>query len=727
MNNGIRDLTSRERRVYLLLGSLLFAAISAGFSYIKPLNDIDYMFTDHIYQSLVKKNQMESNIKIISIDEKTTESYGKYSTWSRSKLASLLETLNEKNSAPDVIGVNLDLQNKKDTEGDAALVEACKKYSNICMAGTVKTENEGLATPGKIPNPIDSPNISGRNIHGTPSSSSPQPGQLAGRNITGINLPFSELCQEVPVGIINTNMNGPDGNVRSSFASVQYEETEYDNFSIAIYKLYLSKNGKKYTKPLLDQNNAFGINFAMEGAMHETYSFADVLDGKVSSSLFSNSIVLIADGDSQANFHIPGQHDAQVRETELQAQIISALLQNHTLRYATKWFLAIWYAFFSSTFFIVTSYSSKIRSLIDAAVLIILEIIACVLLNYTGYYIPLLQLIMIVILIAISNLLLRYLITKRQRRELEKVFKKYVDGQIVDEIVNNGPSAASIGVVRKDISVLFIDIRGFTSLSESLPPEQIVDILNHYLTVIANAVAKNGGTLDKFIGDAAMAVFNSPFDLEDYVYKSVCTAWDILSNAAWLNELCQKKYGREIAFGIGIHCGDAVVGNIGSPSRMDYTAIGDTVNTSSRLESSAAKGQILISREVRERLGNRIDTIFSGKYFLKGKKLPVDAYELTEIKDYTSTIEEPEDTGKMWKLPSLDELPKLGNIAEKSVEQLGNIAEKGAEQLGSIAEKSAEQLGNIAEKGVEQLGDIAAKGVEQLDRLAEQIKKGEQP
>ena len=364
----------------------------------------------------------------------------------------------------------------------------------------------------------------------------------------------------------------------------------------------------------------------------------------------------------------------QIQETQLQAQTINALLQNHTLRYAAKWFLAIWYAVFSGAFFIVTSYNSKIRSLVDSALLILLDIILCVLLNYAGFYIPLLQLILIIILIAVSNLFLSYLISKRQRRELVKAFKKYVDRKIVDDIVNNGPETASIGVVRKDISVLFIDIRGFTSLSESLPPEQIADILNNYLTVIANAVAKNGGTLDKFIGDAAMAVFNSPFDLDDYVYKSVCTDWDILSNAAWLTRLCQKKYGKEIAFGIGIHCGDAVVGNIGSPSRMDFTAIGDTVNTASRLESSAAKGQILISREIRKRLGDRIETKYSGRYALKGKKLPMDAYELKDIIDYSGMAEETAPAENKWTAASLEELKILENIAEKSTKHLGRLA-----------------------------------------------------
>ena len=155
MNKGIRELGKRERRVYLLLGSLLFGAIAAGFTYIKPLNDIDYLVSDRIYQSLIKKNQENSNIKLISIDSKTRERYGEYATWSRSRLASLLDALNSGSGAPDVIGINLDLKNEKDAPGDAALLEACRKYGNICLSGTVRTEEEKGAVPEKIPSPAD--------------------------------------------------------------------------------------------------------------------------------------------------------------------------------------------------------------------------------------------------------------------------------------------------------------------------------------------------------------------------------------------------------------------------------------------------------------------------------------------------------------------------------------------------------------------------------------------
>ena len=348
------------------------------------------------------------------------------------------------------------------------------------------------------------------------------------------------------------------------------------------------------------------------------YSFYDVICGSVDKSKFNNSIVLISDYTTSSTFSIPNYKSLKLSEIELQANVINALLHNNTIHYASRWFLALWYSIFAVIFFLVTFHSSGLGTIFYSIGIIAFQILACCMTNVWGYYIPLLRIVMLIIIIAIVNFIVSYIVIKKQQYTMEKVFKKYVDEQVVNEIKEGGFDV-SIGGTRKDIAVLFVDIRGFTPLSEKLSPENVVDILNSYLTIIANAVAANGGTLDKFIGDAAMAVFNSPSDLEDYVFRAVCTAWDILSNEENLRKECLEKYGREVEFGIGINCGDAVIGNIGSQNRMEYTAIGDTVNTTSRLEGVAEPGQILISREVAKRLGSRIDVSLLGNTALKGK------------------------------------------------------------------------------------------------------------
>lgn len=128
-----------------------------------------------------------------------------------------------------------------------------------------------------------------------------------------------------------------------------------------------------------------------------------------------------------------------------------------------------------------------------------------------------------------------------------------------------------------------------------------------------------------------MAVFNAPKDQEDYIFRAVCAAFEISKNADYLREKYEKRYGKPVTFGIGINCGDAIVGNIGSRNRLDYTAIGDTVNTASRLEASAKAGQILISQSVLDAIRDRIDTTYIGALSLKGKTKTVETYQVDRI------------------------------------------------------------------------------------------------
>ena len=151
-----------------------------------------------------------------------------------------------------------------------------------------------------------------------------------------------------------------------------------------------------------------------------------------------------------------------------------------------------------------------------------------------------------------------------------------------------------------------MDIRGFTTMSEALEPERVVEILNQYLTLTTKCVMDNHGTLDKFVGDCTMAFWNAPLPQEDYVMLACRAAAAMAEGAKPLEEMLQKEYGKTVSFGIGVHVGPAVVGNIGAPMRMDYTAIGDTVNTAARLEANAPAGKIYISRAVADALAGRI-------------------------------------------------------------------------------------------------------------------------
>ena len=205
----------------------------------------------------------------------------------------------------------------------------------------------------------------------------------------------------------------------------------------------------------------------------------------------------------------------------------------------------------------------------------------------------------------------------------------YVDPSIIKELMKEDSDSLGLGGKLCDIAVLFVDIRGFTTMSEVLTPPQVVEILNQYLSLTTDCVLKNQGTLDKFVGDCTMAIWNAPLKQDDYIMKACRAALDMVEGSKPLTEKLQKEFERTVSFGVGVHCGSAVVGNIGAEIRMDYTAIGDTVNTAARLEANAPAGKIYISRAVADALEGRIKTTSLGNEIkLKGK---ADGFEILTL------------------------------------------------------------------------------------------------
>lgn len=248
-----------------------------------------------------------------------------------------------------------------------------------------------------------------------------------------------------------------------------------------------------------------------------------------------------------------------------------------------------------------------------------------------GYIVPVLLLPIVFLMIYAVSLIRGYLTERLRRRRVVSVFKQYVAPQLVDQISRDKNYELVLGGELRQVAVLFVDIRGFTTISEQLNPKEVVEILNEYLSLTTSCILEYNGMLDKFIGDAAMAVFNAPFDLDDYIFKAVCAAWDMKTRAGVLEEKFRERFGRGVSFGIGINCGNAVVGNIGCDFRMDYTTIGDTVNTAARLENNAGAGQILISDRVYKAVKDRILVTPVGALSLKGKDEEIFVYQVDGV------------------------------------------------------------------------------------------------
>lgn len=204
---------------------------------------------------------------------------------------------------------------------------------------------------------------------------------------------------------------------------------------------------------------------------------------------------------------------------------------------------------------------------------------------------------------------------------------RYLSPQIVDQIIKNDVKV-DLGGDRKEVTVLFSDIRNFTSISESLNPDQLVQFLNEYFTEMARVIFKNQGSLDKYIGDAIIAVFGSLIPLENPAEAAVKTSVEMMREMGRLNEKWKNQYGFNMEMGIGLNTGAVFLGNIGSPDRMEFTVIGDPVNIASRLSGLAKGHQILITRATRERLGAEVKINQLPLTRVKGKIEEVDVYEV---------------------------------------------------------------------------------------------------
>jgi adenylate cyclase len=183
---------------------------------------------------------------------------------------------------------------------------------------------------------------------------------------------------------------------------------------------------------------------------------------------------------------------------------------------------------------------------------------------------------------------------QREAKAREK-YERFLPQQLVDDVMLDPNKEIAPGGVRQTVTVLFADLRGFTTLAEATTPEAVVDLLNRCFTVMSEVIFRHGGTLDKYIGDGVMALFGAPYATERDAVKAVRAAIDIQRAVVGLNAERRAAGLREIGVGIGINTGSAIVGFIGSDTRLDYTAIGDTVNTAARLEHLAQAGQIIIS------------------------------------------------------------------------------------------------------------------------------------
>jgi adenylate cyclase len=238
---------------------------------------------------------------------------------------------------------------------------------------------------------------------------------------------------------------------------------------------------------------------------------------------------------------------------------------------------------------------------------------------------------MVIVYTAVT--LYRYIVEEREKRKIRGAFSFYVTPSVVNEMLKN-PEKLKLGGDKKELSVLFSDIRGFTTLAEEMEPETLVNLLNEYLTDMTNVVFEFDGLLDKYIGDAVMAVFGAPLEQTDHPIRACRTALKMLERLSKMQQKWEAEGTPRLDIGIGINTGPMVVGNMGSERRFDYTVMGDSVNLASRLEGINKEygTRVVISEFTYDKVKDDFFCRELDAVRVKGKVRPVKIFELLALR-----------------------------------------------------------------------------------------------
>lgn len=595
-----RQKTERNKRRFygeclgmaLIAGALTLAAASG------ILEKADLQAMDAWYQT---RSASDGEIVLVGIDQRALEEIGPYNQWGRDIIAMALEAMNQSEECrPAAIALDVLYVGETAAEADEWLAEAAGQYGNVVTACAAEFGDElGTKEDGDY--------------------------YLDNFSVLAFDEPYDGLREVTDQGHINAMLDG-DGILRHHLLSITLPDgREVPSLALAAVRKYWQYRGSgEGSLPRTDKRGFWYVPFCgIPGDFYESISVADLLSGEAPADYFAGKIVLIGPYavGLQDSYVTAADHAQPMYGVEFQANAIQALLWGD---YKQKAGERIQLALLFLTLFVALIGFWKRPVKVSTGLWLLLcggYLLLSKAMYRAGYLLHVLWIPLGVSVLYVGCIAVNYIRAAVEKHRVTSTFKRYVAPEIVNEILKEGSESMELGGRLTEIAVLFVDVRGFTPMSEMLQPTQVVEILNRYLTLISECIFRNGGTLDKFVGDAAMAFWGAPLPQEDYVMHAVQAAADMVNGSLALSEELQERYGRTVSFGIGVHVGEAVVGNIGSPERMDYTAIGDTVNTAARLEANAPGGTIYISRAVADALKGRIRaTSLGASVRLKGKK-----------------------------------------------------------------------------------------------------------
>ncbi|QQR60340.1 adenylate/guanylate cyclase domain-containing protein [Candidatus Uhrbacteria bacterium] len=532
---------------------------------------------------------------IVAIDDASLGRIGRW-PWPRSVHAQLIDRLRE--AGAKVIALDVNFPEPSDTAADTALATSLKSARNVVLPVELDFVVRGNTLVFDSKNTVQ------------PIALIQAESKAAG--FSNIPLDTDGVARRLP-----TQSQGLDGSQVVPFA---YETARLAGRAPEIASIPLDRSGRMLINFPASPRKAFPI-----------VSAADVIQGRVDAARLKDKVVFI--GATARDLHdqqnVATSFGDPMSGVEIHASVYDTLVQRKWLVPVSLWIQGLLLLLVGLLLGLLVPRVKARASAIVALVIWLGWIITSFVLFDRGYVLDIVWISLVVFFGYMGLLLERWLETDAQRKQIRAAFTRYVSPSVVEQLVRE-PERLKLGGDRRRMSVLFSDLRGFTTLSEGLTPEQLVDVLNTYLNEMTNIVFEEGGVLDKYIGDAVMAFWNAPLDQADHAARSVRTAIRMRDKLEQMNKEGAFPKGIELKVGVGVNTGDMVVGNIGADVRYDYTVIGDSVNLASRTESLCKEYgvQIIITKNTLDMLDESYITRELDSVAVKGKKEPVRIFQV---------------------------------------------------------------------------------------------------
>lgn len=448
------------------------------------------------------------------------------------------------------------------------------------------------------------------------------------------------IHRSVPLIIPYDGIGIPSLSFRGILSSVKNPKVTVAKNFISVYE----ENKIKYQIPL-NAKGELNLNYYDPSQLPDIYHFSSIIDSRlkilegetpdpklfVNPEVFQNKIVILGASAMGLNDLKVTPLSNQYPGSFLHATSIANIIKNDYLKKIDNIYysLIVILMILFLELFIFMSTSFILRNTVPVFVLLLYTALALYEFKFNSFYLPLNSPIIFGIACFLHGFTYIAFVEGRARKKMESTLSKYLSPSVTQLLINSGiDPTAEVGTA-KELTILFSDLRGFTTLSEKMDPKVLVSLLNEYLSKMTDIVFEHFGTLDKFIGDAVMAFWNAPIDDEKHAYNAVITALHMVKALDELNLKWTKQNLPNLKVGIGVNTGKAIVGNIGGSKRLDYTIIGDNVNTTSRLEglTKEYKCSIVVSQSTHDILESQFIFRVIDNVIAKGKTQALKLYE----------------------------------------------------------------------------------------------------